>query len=101
MFGDLMGKMKEAQAQVEKVKQRLDSITVQGDSANGKVKVVATGNKKIVDVKVADDLLSDKEELEDYLVIAINNALKSAENVHDSEMQSVARGILPGMPGLF
>lgn len=101
MFGDLMGKMKEAQAQVEQVKQRLDSITVQGDSANGKVKVIATGNKKIVDVKVADDLLSDKEELEDYLVIAINNALKSAENVHDTEMQSVARGILPGMPGLF
>ncbi|OFX25926.1 MAG: nucleoid-associated protein, YbaB/EbfC family [Bacteroidetes bacterium GWA2_31_9] len=101
MFGDLMGKMKEAKAEVERVKQRLDTITVQGDSGNGKVKVVATGNKKIVDVKIADDLLTNKEELEDYLVIAINNALKSAENVHDSEMQSVAKGILPGMPGLF
>lgn len=101
MFGDLMGKMKEAKAEVERVKQRLDTITVQGDSGNGKVKIVATGNKKIVDVKIADDLLTDKEELEDYLVIAINNAIKSAENVHDSEMQSVAKGILPGMPGLF
>ncbi|OFX46081.1 MAG: nucleoid-associated protein, YbaB/EbfC family [Bacteroidetes bacterium GWA2_30_7] len=101
MFGDLMGKMKEAQAEVEKVKQRLDSITVQGDAYNGKVKIVATGNKKIVDVKISKELLSNKEELEDYLVIAINNALKSAENVHDSEMQSVAKGILPKIPGLF
>lgn len=101
MFGDLMGKMKEAQAEVEKVKTRLDSVTVQGDSCNGKVKVIANGNKKIVDIKISPDLLNDKEELEDYLIIAVNNALNTAENVHNSEMQSVAKGILPKIPGLF
>ena len=37
---------------------------------------------------------TDKEELEDLWVIATNKALEAAENVWESEMKTVAMGLM-------
>lgn len=96
-----MGKIQEAKEQAEKTKARLDSVYVNGESGSGKVKVIATGNRVIKEVFIDESLMNnDKEELEDLLVIALNNALENANNVNESEMKSAAQGILPNIPGL-
>ncbi len=98
MFGNnMMKKMQEMQAQVEETKKRLDTITVDGEAMEGKVKVTLNGNRKLVGIHVADSMLNDKEELEDMLAVAFNRALEKAENVNETEMRSAASGLMPGM----
>ncbi|PUZ26546.1 hypothetical protein GA0116948_10263 [Chitinophaga costaii] len=104
MFGDLMGKLQEAQQQMQETKTRLAAMQHQGDAGNGAVKVTISGNREVQSLEVADRLcnVAQKEELEDLLITAMNRALKSAEVAYEREMAGVAGGMLGGMglPGL-
>jgi DNA-binding YbaB/EbfC family protein len=103
MFGDLSGmmdKLKEAQAKIEETKARLNTVLVDGESGNGKVKVTVTANREIRSIDIADDLYIEKEALEDYLVIALNNALDKANEINEAEMAAAAKGGLPDIPGM-
>jgi hypothetical protein len=99
MFGDMMGKLQEMQQQTEKIKKRLDTISVEGEAENGLIKVIATANKKITSITIADSLMADgdKEQIEDLMIVAINKAIEKAENVSNAEMAGAAKGMLPGM----
>lgn len=102
MFGNMMGKLQEMKQRMDEIKARLDTITVDGTSPDGKVKVSVTGNRKLKSIHIHDDsLLADKEQLEDYLIIAMNQALEKAENAHETEMKSAASGMMPGLGGMF
>lgn len=99
----MFDKLGAAKQMAEDVKTKLESITVVGDAAGGKVKVISNGNRKIQEVQVSEDLLSpaNKEELEDSLTVAINRALQAAENVSESEMRAMMSSMMPGLGGLF
>ena len=103
MFGDMegmMAKLKEAQAKIEETKARLNTIFVDGESGNGKVVVTATANREIKNIAIDDTLLNDLEELEDYLIIALNDALTKAGEINETEMAAAAKGGLPDIPGM-
>ncbi len=103
MFGDLSGmmdKLKEAQANIEETKARLNTVLVDGESGNGKVKVTVTANREIRSIDIADDLFKEKDALEDYLIIALNNALNKANEINEAEMAAAAKGGLPDIPGM-
>ena len=91
-------KLAEARQRAEEIKQKLDAITVEGEAGNGKVKAIATGNKKIMDIFIADELMTAerKEELQDLILIAVENAMNAAENVSQSEMQALMSTMMPG-----
>lgn len=99
MFGNMMGKLQEMQQKSEEVKKRLDTISVKGDAENGLVTVTATANRKITAIDIQEALIEegDKEQIEDLCILAINRALEQAQKIHDTEMQGVAKGMLPGM----
>lgn len=98
MFGNMMEKLQVMQQKTEDAKQRLDGIIVIGEAPGKAVLVEMTGNRKVKNVTLNEGFYAaDKEEQEDLLVIAISKALENAENVFDSEMKSVAMGIMPGM----
>lgn len=103
MFGDMQGmmaKLKEAQAKIEETKLRLNTIMVDGDSGNGAVVVTVTANREIKNIAINNELLDDKEALEDYLIIALNKAIKKANNINEAEMAAAAKGGLPDIPGM-
>jgi DNA-binding YbaB/EbfC family protein len=103
MFGDLSGmmdKLKEAQAKIEETKARLNTVLVDGESGNGKVKVTVTANREIRSIDIANDLFNEKDALEDYLIIALNNALEKANEINEAEMAAAAKGGLPDIPGM-
>lgn len=103
MFEDLSGmmdKLKEAQQKIEETKARLNTVLVDGESGNGKVKVTVTANREIRSVDINDELLNEKDELEDYLIIALNNALEKANEINEAEMATAAKGGLPDIPGM-
>ena len=103
MFGDIMGmmgKLKETQQKVEEAKKRLDFVLIDEKSADGLLEVTLTANRKIKNITVSDDLLSDKEMLEDYLVNVLNKAIEKATNVHETELAAVAKENIPNIPGM-
>jgi len=103
MFGDISGmmqKLKAAQQKVEETKLRLNNVLVDGQSHNGAVKVTSTANREIKSITFNDDLLEDKEALEDYLILALNDALTKASAINDAEMAAAAKDGMPNIPGM-
>ena len=97
---EMMAKLKEAQVKIEETKARLNTIFVDGESGNGKVVVTATANREIKNIAIDNELLNDMEELEDYLIIALNDALKKAGDINEAEMAAAAKDGLPDIPGM-
>ena len=103
MFGDMKGmmaKLQEAQAKIEETKSRLNTVFVDGESGNGKVVVTVTANRIVKNIAIDDELLNNVEELEDYLIIALNDAIKKADKINEAEMASAAKEGMPNIPGM-
>jgi DNA-binding protein YbaB len=103
MFGDIMGmmgKIKETQKKVEETKERLNYVTVDENSKDGLLKITMTVNRSLKSITIADELLLDKEQLEDYLVLHINNLISKATAIHEAELAAVAKEGMPNIPGL-
>ena len=103
MFGDIMGMMgrlKETQQKIEETKKRLDTVLIDQASSDGLLKVTLTANREIKNVMIDDQLLADKEQLEDYLVLTLNKALEQAGKVNEAELGAVAKEGMPNIPGM-
>ena len=103
MFGDMMGmmnKLKETQEKVEATKERLKTVLIDEQSSDGLLKVTITATRDIKNISIADELLEDKEQLEDYLVLTLNKAIKRASDINDMELAAVAKDGMPDIPGL-
>jgi DNA-binding YbaB/EbfC family protein len=103
MFGDLSGmmdKLKKAQEEVEKTKTRLDAVLVDETSVDGKIKVTLTANRTIKKITIDDTLLTDAEELEDFLIITLNKAIAKASKINEAEMAAAAKSGMPNIPGM-
>ncbi|HUH19849.1 YbaB/EbfC family nucleoid-associated protein [Albibacterium sp.] len=99
----MFDKLFQAQQKAEEIKKRLDTISVSGEVEGGKIKVISTANKEIKNI-IIDPLYfkeADSEELEELLVIAINKALKQAEDISQTEMQAATKDMLGGLGGMF
>ncbi|MCL4161676.1 UNVERIFIED_CONTAM: hypothetical protein GTU68_015454 [Idotea baltica] len=103
MFGDMMnmmGKLKETQKKVEETKKRLDTVLIDESSNDGKLKVTLTANRTIKSVTIDDELLQDKEQLEDYLILTLNKAIDKASKINEAELAAVAKEGMPNIPGM-
>lgn len=103
MFGDMMGmmgKLKETQQKVEATKKRLDTVLVDEKSQDGLLEITLTANREIKKIAIDDSLLDDKEQLEDYLILTLNRAIKKATTVNETELAAVAKEGMPNIPGM-
>ncbi|WP_106794113.1 YbaB/EbfC family nucleoid-associated protein [Aquimarina sp. Aq78] len=103
MFGDMMGmmgKLKETQKKVEETKERLNTVLVDEESPDGLLKITLTANREVKKISISDQLLEDKEQLEDYLILALNNVIAKATQVNETELAAVAKEGMPNIPGL-
>ena|ERR1700722_2531049 len=95
-FLDNMKQLMEIKQRMEETKRRLDSIEVSAE--NDYVRVTATGNRKIKGISILKT--DDRAALEGKLQNAINEALEKSDNVMQSEMLGVTKGMMPDTPGL-
>ena len=96
----MMGKMQETQRKIEATKLRLDNVLIDQQSSDGLLKVTLTANSAVKSISINDALLEDKEQLEDYLILVLNNALAKAANVNQTELDAVAKVDMPMIPGM-
>ncbi len=103
MFGDLMGmmgKLKETQEKVEATRMRLHSVLIDEKSNDGLLKVTITANREIKHIAIDNELLKDKEQLEDYLILLLNKTIDRAGKIHEAEIAAVAQEGMPNIPGM-
>ena len=99
MLGNMMDKLQEMQRKMKESKDRLDLLRIEAEAGNNAVKVVVNGNRELksIEIEPAMCLPERREELEDFIVIALNRALKKAEQSWESEMRGSAGGLLSNM----
>ncbi|MDO8208173.1 MAG: YbaB/EbfC family nucleoid-associated protein [Gallionella sp.] len=102
MKGGLGGLMKQAQQMQKNMQQaqaELATVDVEGQAASGLVKVTMSCSHEVRRVTLDDSVLSDKEMLEDLIVLALNDAVKQVAATTEQRMSGFGAGMgLP--PGL-
>jgi DNA-binding YbaB/EbfC family protein len=99
MFEDLLSKMGDMKKDMAAQKERLDSVRLRAEAADEKIVIIIDGNRQVRDISIHPSLLSDHEELEDFLSIAFNRAIEKANALNESEMGDLAKTFLP--PGMM
>jgi DNA-binding YbaB/EbfC family protein len=83
--------------------QELAKETVEASAGGGMVKVKATGALEITEIKIAAEAIDpeDPDMLADMVQAAVNEALRSAQNLVESKLGSAMGGLQGlGLPGL-
>lgn len=89
------------QEEMEKVQAELEDKTVEATSGGGAVTVQVNGKKEIVSLKIQPEAVDpeDVETLEDLITVAVNDAVKQADDMMAEGMSAVTGGL--NIPGLF
>ena len=89
------------QEEMERVQGELEEKNVEATSGGGAVKVVVSGKKEIVSLKIDKDAVDpeDVETLEDMITVAVNDAIGKADEMMAEGMSAVTGGL--NIPGLF
>ena len=96
----MMGQMQETQRKIEAAQQMLSSVIIDHSSSDNLLKVSITANSELKNIDIHDSLLEDKEQLEDYLILVINQAIEKAIARNKTELDAVAKIDLPMIPGM-
>jgi DNA-binding YbaB/EbfC family protein len=99
MFSKLK-QYKELRDQAKQLQNKLAQETVHADAKGGKISLVMDGNQKVVALDIDPSLLSPekKQEVEDGIKAAFEDAVKKAQRVMAEQMRGSGFS-LPGMGG--
>lgn len=103
-MGNMQGMMKQMQKmqkQMGEAQEKLGEERLEGAAGGGMVKVIVSGDKKVVEVIVDPSVIDpeDAEMLQDLIVIATNDAMGKAEELTNSTMGQFTKGL--NLPGMF
>ena len=100
----LMEQMGQMQEEMQKAQDELANETVEATAGGGMITVVANGAGEIKQIKIDPKAIDpdDPEMLEDMIVAAVNEAIRSAHSLMESKLGGLAGGALGGLglPGL-
>lgn len=102
-MNQLLRQAQQMQAQMAKAQEELAEQTVEASAGGGLVTVKATGAGELTEIKIDPKAIDpdDPELLEDTVLAAVNEALRSAQALAQSKMGGMMGGLgdlgLPGM----
>ena len=87
-------------SQMKKIKKELETIEVEGVSANGACRVIMTADIKTKEVRIDETLLSSEAHvIENAIKVAVNDALEDAKDTSAKKLKAVTGGLTDGLPG--
>ena len=99
----LLQQAQQMQTQMQQAQEELKNETVQATAGGGMVTVTATGSGEIKEIKIDPKAIDpdDPEMLEDMVLAAVNEALRSAHGLIESKIGPAMGGLSGlGLPGL-
>jgi nucleoid-associated protein EbfC len=98
MNRNMMRQAQKLQAQLQKVQEELETLTVEGSAGGGVVKVVMTGKQNVESVSIEPEAAEDVELLQDLVAAAVNDAFTKTQELAAQKMSAVTGGM--NIPGL-
>ena len=93
--------MKQAQrqlAQLQKIQEELETLTVEGTAGGGVIKVTMSGKQTIDSVIIDPEAVENVDLLQDLVAAAVNDALAKAQELAAQKMGPLTGGMkIPGL----
>ena len=103
-MNNLMQQVGQMQEQMQKATAELENETVEATAGGGMVTVTANGAGQLKQIKIDPKAIDaeDPEMLEDLVLAAVNEAIRSAKSLAEARLGGLAGGALGGLglPGL-
>lgn len=101
-MGKMLKQIQKVQNEMMKMQEEVSGRTVEATSGGGAVRVVVSGAKELLELHLDPQLLQedDLEMLQDLIISAVNEGLRKADEMVNTEMQKISGNL--GLPkGLF
>lgn len=97
---NMMKQVQKLQKQMEEMQENLKQQEFEANAGGGAIKAVVNGSKELVRVEIDPDVVDpdDVDMLQDLVVAAVNEALRTAEEKTNNEMGKLTGGL--NIPGL-
>ena len=106
-MNQMLKQVQQMQAEMAKAQEELKNETVEATAGGGTVTVVMTGELQVKDVKIDPEAVDpdDVELLQDLVLAAFNEALRSAQELQQRKLGAATGGLGDlggglGLPGL-
>jgi DNA-binding YbaB/EbfC family protein len=102
-FGAILKQAQQMQADMLKAQENLKNESVEATVGGGMVSVKMSGDLELQEIKISPEAVDpdDVDMLQDLVLAAVNEAIRSAQELAASKMNQVAGGLgglgLPGM----
>ena len=97
MNKNMMRQAQKQLAQLQKIQEELESLTVEGSAGGGAVKVVMTGKQIVESVTIEPEAAEEVDLLQDMVLAAVNDASNKAQELAAQKMSVVTGGMnIPG-----
>ena len=99
-MANLQRMAQQMQQDMQRIEGELRDAHVDGSAGGGVVKAVVTGKQELVSVTIDPSAVdpSDVDMLQDLIVAAINDALRSSRQMAEEKMSAVTGGLkIPGL----
>ena len=99
-IGNIVKQAQELQERLAKVQEEASSRTVQATAGGGMVSVTVNGRLEIVQLRIERQALEsgDVEMLQDLIIAAVNQGIRSAQQLMAEEMGKLTGGLkIPGL----
>jgi nucleoid-associated protein EbfC len=99
-MGNLQRMAMQMQQDMARIQAELETMTVEGTAGGGVVKATVTGKQQLVGLTIDPSAVDpeDVEMLQDLVVAAVNEALKSSQELAEQKMGAVTAGLrIPGL----
>jgi DNA-binding YbaB/EbfC family protein len=99
----MLEQVQQMQSEMQKAQEELKNETVQATAGGGMVTVTATGDGEIKEIKIDPKAIDpdDPEMLEDMVVAAVNEAIRSAHGLVEAKLGPALGGLSGlGLPGM-
>lgn len=99
---DLFKQAQELQSRLAEIQERAAAKTVEATAGGGMVTVVVSGRLEVVSLRIEKAVIEsgDIEMLQDLVVAAVNQGIRSAQQMMAEEMGKLTGGLkIPGLTG--
>ncbi len=98
MNRNMMRQAQKQLAQLQKIQEELEALTVEGSAGGGAVKVVMNGKQIVESVTIEPEAAEEVDLLQDMVLAAVNDASAKAQELAAQKMSVVTGGM--NIPGL-
>ena len=101
-MNQMMKQVQQMQAEMVKAQEEAQKLTVEASAGGGMVNVKVNGALEVLEVTIDKDAVDpdDVEMLQDMIQAAVNEALRSAQEMVSNKMSQVTGGLESALGGL-